>query len=104
MSNLSLSPNTNSVNRTHAYYEALEANRTPEAVELETVTHYVTLWFMAHPDCSDEIDQYQKSQDAMRKLAGETDCEHDDTETYLLLTDAKQWYVSLYAHRWEERR
>jgi len=86
--------------KTQEYYQALEANRTPEAVELETVCHYLTLWFIVHPDCSDEIDEFNKSQNAMRTLAGGDDA----TETYLLLTDAKQWYQSLYAHSWDLRK
>src|SRR5512140_3774898 len=55
---------------TAAQYATLEANRTDDAVELETVNHELTLWFMAHPGCRDEIDEYKQAQDELDIIAG----------------------------------
>lgn len=76
--------------------EILNSTRTPDEIELESATHFLTMFFMNNPQCSHELDAFYVSQDAMRALAGG----NPEVETYLLLTDVKQWIRTLTGHSW----
>jgi hypothetical protein len=78
----------------------LEATRSQSAIELESVNHYLTLWFCAHKECADEVREYKTAQRYLEAVAGSD----DDVATHLLLTLAKDTYRMCYGHRWEDRR
>ena len=84
----------------NTYYAALEATRTPEAVEIETINHYLTLYYCANPKLQDEVREYEAAQRKLEIMAGDDDL----AATYLLLTLAKDTYRMVFGHGWEVRR
>jgi hypothetical protein len=75
----------------------LEMTRSASAIELETVNHYLTLWFCQHSECQDEVSEYKAAQRYLDAVAGSD----DDAATYLQLTLAKDYFRSLYGREWK---
>lgn len=73
-----------------------DATRTDTDVELEAANHFLCMWFLDNPACASDYDAFQVSQEAMRALAAG----NDEIETYLLLTDVKQWIRTLTGREW----
>lgn len=82
---------------TQQYYQTLEANRSPDAILLETINHALTMWFCAHVGCQDEIAEYKTAQKYLEAVAGNDEY----ADTYLKLTLARDWYRALYGHEWD---
>jgi hypothetical protein len=77
--------------------QLIDQSRSEIAIQIEAISHMLTVWFMSHKGCSDEIEQYNAAIDHMHDLAG------DDSEvaSYLHYTLARDWFRSLYGHNWE---
>lgn len=83
-----------------ANWQALEADRSADAIELESVNHYLTLFYCSHPQLQNEIREYKTAQSYLETIAGDNDAD----ATHLLLTLAKDQYRLVFGHSWEVRR
>lgn len=77
-------------------YTAIEENRSQVSCDIEAINHMITLWFMQHKGCTDEIKQYNTALDQLYTIAGEDDL----AASYLQCQLAKDWFRSLYGHDW----
>lgn len=77
---------------------ALDATRTDDEIAYEAVANFIAVYFTKNSHLDAEREQYHASQDAMKTLAGND----PETEAYLLLVDARQWYRSLVGREWED--
>ncbi len=84
---------------TPEFYQSLN-NRSDASIELESINHYLCLFFMSHPGLQQEIEEYHVAQDYLETIAG-NDLEVD---THLKLTLAADYYRSCFGHTWQERR
>lgn len=84
---------------TPEFYQDLN-DRTDAAIELESVNHYLGLFFCSHPGLQEEVREYKVAQAYLEKVAGD-DLEVD---THLKLTLAKDTYRMVYGHSWDVRR
>jgi len=75
----------------------LDETRTQDELALEAANHALTMWLYEHPECASDYDAFNVSQDAMRQLAAG----NPEVETYLLLTDVRQWLRTLTGRSWE---
>ena len=83
-----------------ATVQFLDSTRSAGSIELESVNHYLTLWFTDHPECHHEVREFKVAVRYIETISGD-DLELD---TYLKLTLSKDWYKSLYGHDWSVRR
>ena len=83
--------------RTPTNYTQIESARSDDAVLLETLNHFITLWYMAHPACRDEIKRYKAACRELDALAGID----DEAATVLAIVNAKDEFRSLYGHEWQ---
>jgi len=81
---------------TSAQAAAIEAERTPEAVEIETIGTALTIWFSQHKGCKSEIAQFKAAERWLDTIAGDD----DDASAYLKLTLYRDWYRALHGHDW----
>jgi len=85
-----------SVPQSQSYGQALDLTRTATELELEAVTHEITVYFTQCGGCDEEISLYHAQCDEMIRLAnGDV-----EAETHLLLANAKQTYRELFARNW----
>ena len=81
-------------------YTQIEADRSDDAVLLETINTYLTLFYMTHKSLAHEISEYNTAIDYIRTI-----CAGDEqAETALLVTLAKDFYRSSFGHKWELRK
>ena len=81
---------------TSAQAAAIEADRTPDAILLETINHHLTIWFCSHRGCQDEIREYKVAQQYLETVAGDD----EQAAAHLLITLAKDYFRALYGHDW----
>ena len=86
--------------RTPTKYTQIESARSDDAITLETINTYLTLFYMTHKSLSHEIQEYNVAIDYIRTIcAGD-----EEAETALLVTLAADYYRSCFGHQWTERR
>lgn len=81
------------------YAQELEDSRSFISIEIETLSHHITLWYAAHPECRAEIAAYKARLAFLDYQAGEDDL----AAQHLLLTAAKDEYRILFGIKWELR-
>lgn len=78
--------------------QLIDQSRSDISRNIEAINHMLTVWFMQHKGCENEIEQYHTALDQLYVIAGND----DEAASYLQYALARDWFRSLYGHDWSE--